>query len=165
MNKKILNLSVLFIITLLILAFAVQYQLFAESSDNSLSSIDTSKLDNYISSEMKKTEIPGLALGIINREEVYLKGFGGFDTKNGPITPKTPFIIGSLSKSFTAMAVMQLAESGKIELDKPVKDYIPWFSIMDKEASSKITLRNLLNQTSGISTSAGVIIQNVKGDS
>ena len=114
---------------------------------------------------MKKTEIPGLALGIINKEEVYLKGFGGVDNAGGPITPKTPFIIGSLSKSFTAMSIMQLVESGKIELDKPVKDYIPWFSIMDKEASSKITLRNLINQTSGISTSVRVIIQNGKADS
>lgn len=104
-------------------------------------------------------------MGIVNKEGVYLKGFGGVDNAGGPITQKTPFIIGSLSKSFTAMSIMQLAESGKIELDKPVKDYISWFSIIDKAASSKITLRNLINQTSGISTSAGVIIQNGKGDS
>jgi CubicO group peptidase (beta-lactamase class C family) len=165
MNKKILILPTFFIIALLTVTFATQYKLYAEPSDNNSNAIDALKLDNYITSEMKKTEIPGLALGIVNKEEAYLKGFGGFDTKNGPITPKTPFIIGSLSKSFTAMAIMQLAESGKIDLDKPVKNYIPWFSIMDKEASSKITLRNLLNQTSGISTSAGVIIQNGKENS
>jgi CubicO group peptidase (beta-lactamase class C family) len=165
MNKKILSLPIIFIIALLTVTFAMQYKLYAEPEGNNSNTIDTTKLDNYITSEMKKTVIPGLALGIINSEEVYLKGFGGFDTKGGPITPKTPFIIGSLSKSFTAMSIMQLAESGKIELDKPVKDYIPWFSIMDKTASSKITLRNLLNQTSGISTSAGVTIQNGKADS
>jgi CubicO group peptidase (beta-lactamase class C family) len=108
MNKKIFNLPVFFIITLLIITIVVQYQLYADSSDNNSITIDTLKLDNYITSEIKKTEIPGLALGIINGEKVYLKGFGGVDYKGRPITPKTPFIIGSLSKSFTAMSIMQL---------------------------------------------------------
>lgn len=165
MNKKILNLLLFFLITLLILLYTAQYQLYADSNGNNSNVIDTSKINNFIESEIKKTGIPGLALGIINKEEVYLKGFGGIDYTGGPITPKTPFIIGSLSKSFTAMSIMQLVESGKVELDKPVKDYIPWFSVMDKKASSKITVRNLLNQTSGISTSSGVIIQNGKEDS
>jgi CubicO group peptidase (beta-lactamase class C family) len=50
---------------------------------------------------------------------------------------------------------MQLVEAGKIDLDAPVQTYLPWFELADKEAAAKITVRNLLNQTSGISTKDG----------
>ncbi len=67
----------------------------------------------------------------------------------GP-TPQTPFFIGSLTKSFTALAVMQLVEAGKIELDAPVQRYLPWFRVADLWASARMTVRHLLNQTSGL---------------
>jgi CubicO group peptidase (beta-lactamase class C family) len=54
------------------------------------------------------------------------------------------------------MAIMQLVEVGKIQLDAPVQRYLPWFRVADPTASTRITVRNLLNQTSGIPTSAGV---------
>jgi CubicO group peptidase (beta-lactamase class C family) len=60
-----------------------------------------------------------------------------------------------LSKSFTALAVMQLVEEGKIQLDAPVQRYIPWFRVADEMASVQITVRHLLNQTSGLSTKTG----------
>lgn len=56
----------------------------------------------------------------------------------------------SVSKSFTALAVMQLAEAGKLELDAPLQRYLPWFRVADPLASASITVRHLLNQTSGI---------------
>lgn len=65
----------------------------------------------------------------------------------------TPFIIGSMSKSFTALAIMQLVEEGKIHLDSPITEYIDtseWF--IDCVNCHRITVRNLLNQTSGITT-------------
>jgi CubicO group peptidase (beta-lactamase class C family) len=71
------------------------------------------------------------------------------------VTPQTPFIIGSLSKSFTALAVMQLVEANKIELDAPVQRYLPWFRVADEQASADITVRHLLNHTSGVSTKTG----------
>jgi CubicO group peptidase (beta-lactamase class C family) len=72
------------------------------------------------------------------------------------MTPQTPVIIGSMSKAFTALAVMQLAEEGRIELDAPVQGYIPWFTLAEPGASSAITVRHLLNQTSGIPNIAGL---------
>ena len=59
-------------------------------------------------------------------------------------------MIGSMSKSFTALAVMQLVEAGKVELDAPAQRYLPWFRVSDPTASARITVRQLLNQTSGI---------------
>ena len=86
---------------------------------------------------------------------VHLKGFGRANDSGSAVTPQTPFIIGSLSKSFTALAVMQLVEAGKIELDAPIERYLPWFRVADPVASARITVRQLLNQTSGISTDTG----------
>src|SRR5262249_42161646 len=63
-----------------------------------------------------------------------------------------PFNIGSVTKSFTAMAVMQLVEKRQIVLDTPVQQYLPWFRLADGAASSLVTVRELLNQTSGIGT-------------
>jgi CubicO group peptidase (beta-lactamase class C family) len=66
------------------------------------------------------------------------------------VTPQTPFIIGSITKSFTALAVMQLIEAGKVELDATVQRYIPWFRVADPQASAQITVRQLLTMTSGL---------------
>lgn len=55
-----------------------------------------------------------------------------------------------MSKSFTSLAVMQLVEAGKVELDAPVQRYLPWFHVADPTASARITVRQLLNHTSGI---------------
>ena len=75
------------------------------------------------------------------------------------MTPRTPFIIGSVAKSFTALAIMQLVEAGKIDLDAPVQRYLPWFRVADERASAEITVRHLLNQTSGLSTKTGRTFQ------
>ena len=66
------------------------------------------------------------------------------------MTPQTPFILASASKSFTALAIMQLAEEGKVDLDAPVVTYLPSFSVGDESASATITVRHLLNHTSGL---------------
>ena len=72
------------------------------------------------------------------------------------VTAKTPFMIGSNSKSFTALAIMELADAGTVELDAPVQRYMPDFQLADPAASARITVRQLLNQTSGIpATAAG----------
>ena len=113
-------------------------------------------IERFIQEEMKVQRIPGLALGIVRDGRIaYVRGFGKADDSGRPVTPRTPFIIGSLSKSFTAMAIMQLVESGKVELDAPVQRYLPWFRVADEAASRAITVRQLLNQTSGLSTKTG----------
>ena len=113
-------------------------------------------IDAYIRRQMKDARIPGLALGIVHDgHPVHLRGFGRADDCGRAFTPQTPFFIGSDSKSFTALAVMQLAEAGKVDLDAPVQRCIPWFRVADPEASALITVRHLLNQTSGLTERAG----------
>ena len=109
---------------------------------------------------MSAQRIPGLSLGVVrDGQTVHLQGFGEADTSGRDVTPQTPFIIGSLSKSFTALAIMQLVEAGKVDLDAPVRQYIPWFRVSDPAASRQITVRQLLNQTSGISPKTGKSFQ------
>ena len=70
---------------------------------------------------------------------------------------RRPSSSARLTKSFTALAVMQLVEAGKIDLDAPVQRYLPWFRVADPQASAQMTVRHLLNQTSGLPTSSGEI--------
>ena len=100
---------------------------------------------------------PGLALAIVQGDQVaYVHGYGQAAPGGRPVTPQTPFMIGSMAKSFTALAIMQLVEAGKVELDAPVQTYLPWFRVADPQASAQITVRQLLNQNSGFSNGSGL---------
>lgn len=128
----------------------------AVASPPQAADVDFAAIDKFIETEMQAQRLPGLALGIVQGNQiVHLKGFGIADPSGRPVTPQTPFIIGSSSKSFTALAVMQLVEAGKVELDAPVQRYLPWFRVADEAASAHITVRHLLYQTSGLSTKTG----------
>lgn len=121
--------------------------------------IDTNALDAVVMDQMSKHGLPGVALAVIeNGEVIYQKGYG-VDGNGDPMTPQTKVFIGSQSKSFTALAVAQLAEQGKLDLNAPVQTYIPWFKVDDEEASGKITVNHLLHHTSGLSDSGyGVVL-------
>ena len=91
-------------------------------------SADFHAIDAYIADEMRDVRIPGLALGIVHNDKiVHLRGFGIADPAGTVVTPQTPFILASASKSFTALAIMQLVEDGKVDLDAPVATYLPSF--------------------------------------
>jgi CubicO group peptidase (beta-lactamase class C family) len=108
----------------------------------------------YLESQMRRHGFKGMAAAITQGEEIiYLRGFGSAGAGQ-PVNPQTPFFIGSVSKSFTALAVMQLVDQGQVDLDSPVQTYIPWFTTLDQASSSQITVRHLLNQTSGLSNSS-----------
>lgn len=118
--------------------------------------IDREMIDSLIEEEMKISRIPGLSLGIVyNGEPVYVQGYGRA-AEDRLVNGQTPFIIGSISKSFTALAAVQLVESGKLELDHSVRDYLPWFTMGGAYDAGEITVRHLLVQTSGIPNEAGV---------
>lgn len=120
------------------------------------SASDYSAVDTFVEAEMDAQRIPGLALAIVKNDQiVHLGSFGKADPSGRPVTSETPFIIGSSSKSFTALAIVQLVEDKKVELDAPVQRYIPWFRVADEKASAEITVRQLLTQTSGLSTKTG----------
>jgi len=117
---------------------------------------DFAAIDRYVASETDAQRIPGLALGIVQGERiVHVQGFGQAE-KSGPgVTPQTPFLIGSVTKSFTALAIMQLSEAGRVQLDAPVQRYLPWWRVADADASSRVTVRHLLYQVSGLSKATG----------
>ena len=117
---------------------------------------DFEEVDAYISTKMKELGFPGAALVIVEGDQiVHLKAFGVADASGRPVTSQTPFFTGSTGKSFTALAIMQLVEAGKIKLDAPVQTYLPWFRVADVNASKIITVRQLLNQDSGLPHSIG----------
>jgi CubicO group peptidase (beta-lactamase class C family) len=113
-------------------------------------------IDRYVEGAMRDLQIPGVALAIVEGDRIsHLPSFGVADQAGRRITAQTPFQIGSITKSFTALAILQLVEAGKVELDAPVQRYLPWFRVADPAASARITVRHLLNQTTGLSTLAG----------
>ncbi len=111
-------------------------------------------VDSFVQQRMKEVGVPGVAVAIVKEGKiVYTKGYGE-SSPGVPITPQTPFLLASLTKSFTALSVMQLVEEGRIDLDTPITRYLPQLNFAD-EASGKITVRQLLNHTSGFSTLSG----------
>ncbi len=112
---------------------------------------DLQAIDAFIASQMRAHRIPGLALAVTSGDQIlYLRGYGS--AGNGhDMTAQTPLYIASVTKSFTALATMQLVDQGLLDLDSPVQDYLPWFKVADEEAAKRITVRHLLNQTSGMS--------------
>ncbi|GII62255.1 serine hydrolase [Sphaerisporangium krabiense] len=107
-------------------------------------------IDAYLAKAMKSTGLPGMSV-VVTRDDTIVHAAGyGHDAEGRPITKDTPMQIASLSKSFTAMAVMTLVDEGEIKLDEPVAARLPEFRMADPRAA-KITVRHLLNQTSGLS--------------
>lgn len=120
--------------------------------DSAVGAPDFAALDAYVEAELRAAGLPGMALAIVQGDRIaHLRGFGVAGPSGRPVTAQTPFLIGWVSKSFSALAVMQLVEAGEIELDAPVRRYLPWFQVVGAEASARITVRSLLNHTSGLS--------------
>lgn len=102
------------------------------------------KLNEYLSTQALAAHIPNLAVAVVDSEEVLMTGVYGTEAT---ASVRTPFILGSLSKSFTALSVMQLAEKGEIDLGAPLSEYLP-----DAVDGDKVRICQLLNHTSGITT-------------
>ncbi len=112
---------------------------------------DMSAIDRLVDRQMNKHRIPGISLVVFEDGEVtYAKGYGTAG-HGQPKTPDTPMNIGSTTKPFTAVSILQLVEQDLVDLDSPVKAYLPWFRVSDPVASTSITIRHLLNHTSGLS--------------
>jgi CubicO group peptidase (beta-lactamase class C family) len=113
--------------------------------------LDEAAIDAFVLKQIAANGIPGAALAVTQNGRIVLaKGYGSAGNTR-PVTAQTQFMIASLSKSFTAIAVMQLVEAGQINLDHPVQTYLPAFELADRNTASSITVRHLLNQTSGLS--------------
>jgi len=113
------------------------------------------KIEKYIEETIDQNDIPGLSIAIVDKgETIYLNGFGKTGKGSVKVTENTPFILGSISKSFTALAVQQLASEGKLSLDDAVAKHLSWFTVL-KEDNSEITIRELMDHTSGFTSGAG----------
>jgi CubicO group peptidase (beta-lactamase class C family) len=124
---------------------------------NTNSPPDFAAIDTYVDAQMRELRIPGLALGIVEGDQiVHLKGFGIASPDGRAVTPQTPFQLASLVKPMTGVAIMQLVEAGKLDLDTPVQHYLPWFRVADEMASAQITVRHLLYHTSGLPATLGM---------
>lgn len=108
------------------------------------------KIARKIVSEMRRLQVPGVAIGIWHRGKEMADGFGVTSVEHPlPVTPQTLFQTGSISKTFTGTMLMQLAEQGKVDLDAPVRRYLPDFRVQDEEVSKKATVRHLLTHMGG----------------
>ena len=112
----------------------------------------------WLEGQMLERALPGIAVGVVaDQELVWAAGFGDADSANKiAMTPQTKFRMASHSKLFTATAVMQLREQGKLRLDDPVSRYLPWFTIKTAESDDPpITIEELLTHSSGLPREAG----------
>jgi CubicO group peptidase (beta-lactamase class C family) len=110
-------------------------------------------LDKIIRNNLKRQRIPGAAVALVREGRVIFSQCYGYadSEKKVPITEDTYFMAGSLTKSFTALAVLNLIEQGKIDPHADIKKYIPDFSIRNlNDAQVPITVNHLLTHTSGL---------------
>lgn len=110
-------------------------------------------LDAWLPWKLKYGRVPGMAVGVVYRGKlVYANGFGYADVAGKkPVTPETCFRIASISKTFTAFALMQLVENGKLALDDKAAKYLPWFEAKNGNRSTgDVTIRRLLSHAAGV---------------
>jgi len=109
--------------------------------------------DQYMEKVLKDWNIPGAGVGIIYKGNlVFAKGYGYRDYENKlPVTPNTLFQIASNTKLFTAISVGMLVDQGRLDWDKPIRNYIPSIEFFNDDLNKTITIRDMLAHRTGIS--------------
>jgi D-alanyl-D-alanine carboxypeptidase len=110
-------------------------------------------LDAWVTARVADRQQPGLSIGIVyDRELIWSRAYGFADLeKKLPATPATLYRIASISKLFTATAILQLRDAGKLQLYDPVAKHLPWFRIQNKHPEGpEVTIRHLITHTSGL---------------
>jgi len=110
-------------------------------------------IDVTINKILKDWNVPGCGIGIVVKDKlVFAKGYGYRNIENKlPVTPNTLFQIASNTKLFTATAIGLLVEEGKLDWDKPIKEYVPQIQFYNEELTSHVTIRDMLSHRTGIS--------------
>ncbi|MFN8346019.1 MAG: serine hydrolase [Spirosomataceae bacterium] len=111
-----------------------------------------SELDGFVNQMLVEWRVPGASVAIVKDGKLlYAKGYGLKDVKNNlPVTERTLFPIASCTKSFTAATLAILADEGKLDWNKPVKDYLPDFQLHDEYATRTVTARDLVSHRTGL---------------
>ena len=106
------------------------------------------QLEQFIAAEMQRQEMPGLSMAIVGPDFTWAKGFGFADLENRvPAAEQSSYRMASVTKPMTAIAIMDLVEEGKIDLDAEVQTYVPWFP----KKQYPVTIRQLLGHIGGMS--------------
>jgi CubicO group peptidase (beta-lactamase class C family) len=110
-------------------------------------------VERVLAAQLDSSRVPGGAYAVVTGGQVDADGVG--TAGDADATAATPFVIGSTTKSLTALAVMQLVDAGDVALDARVRDYVPELSLAAGEPVDAITVRHLLQQTSGLDDLTG----------
>jgi len=124
----------------------------SQSRSNESQPSVVTELGQFVPEQLEKWKVPGLAIAVVqNGRVIYEHGFGLRNVKrNLPVTTKTIFPVGSISKSFTALSMGILNDEGRLEWDKPVRQYLPEFQMYDPVASERMTPRDLISHRVGM---------------
>ncbi len=126
---------------------------FPAAADARPAAPDAAQLTAYLEPALRDTGLPGMAAAVVRGDRTVVVGVGR-DGSGGTVSPRTRFRVASLSKSFTAVAVLQLVQAGLISLDEPVRAHLPEFSPGGSGDAARVTVRHLLNQTGGLADSS-----------
>ncbi|HEX6301152.1 MAG TPA: serine hydrolase domain-containing protein [Acidimicrobiia bacterium] len=110
-------------------------------------------VEEYLETQRSDLGLPGMAAGVVRGDEVVLlRGFGETEVGGEPVRPGTPFLVASLSKSMTALALIQLVEEGRVDLNAPVSTYLSELG----PGGDEVSVRDLMHHRSGLTTYTGV---------
>ena len=129
-------------------AFSVFLILFAAAplAAQALSPAEEAAIDRLVTATLADTQVPSASIAIVRGGRIVLaRAYGRQSERGGPADPRLPYPIASISKQFTAAAVLLLEDEGKLRLDDPVARYVPGVTDGDR-----ITIRQLLSHTSGL---------------
>ena len=123
-----------------------------------LAAPDAKALDSFIARYMKAMNAPGMTLAMARREgaaRIATFGYSDLESKEA-VTPDHLFQVGSITKSFVALTCLQLHDEGKLDLERPILEYLPWLPIVAKQGT--ITTHHLLTHTSGLPNALGFMM-------
>lgn len=139
-----------------LLLIALWGQQAAPLQDETQGVVDLAAFDSMVEKMREDAGSPGMAVAVLdNGKTIHAKGYGFASPDGQPVTTQTAFQIGSLTKSFVALVILQMAAEGKLDLDDPVVRYLPAFRTASKLQSDRITIDHLVTHFSGLTTLDG----------
>lgn len=148
-----------------LLIVAATFGPLAAYADEGISQQKLDDIQAYIKEEFKTAGFPGGAYAIVDKGKIVAAAGIGYSDLEGEqeATPETIYATASIAKVLTATAILKLADEGRIELDKSIVDYLPWFRYADKSQSDQVTIRHLLTHSAGVSrySADGVIYRDI----